>query len=65
MIESPLVAVVGTVLGAFVAAAVYGVHFGDDTMRMAGGLTGTYSGGSVNFVSWAASWACRVPSSRA
>ena len=29
------VAVTGTVLGAFVAAAVYGVHFGEDTMRMA------------------------------
>ena len=51
MIGAFLVAVVGTVLGAFVAAAVYGVHFGDDTMRMAGALTGTYSGGSVNFVS--------------
>lgn len=45
------VAVTGTVLGAFVAAAVYGVHFGEDTMRMAGALTGTYSGGSVNFIS--------------
>ena len=45
------VAVAGTVLGAFVAAAVYGARFGDDTMRMAGALTGTYSGGSVNFVS--------------
>ena len=45
------VAVAGTVLGAFVAAAVYGAHFGEDTMRMAGALTGTYSGGSVNFVS--------------
>ena len=45
------VAVTGTVLGAFVAAAVYGAHFGEDTMRMAGALTGTYSGGSVNFVS--------------
>ena len=45
------VAAAGTVLGAFVAAAVYGAHFGDDTMRMAGALTGTYSGGSVNFVS--------------
>lgn len=32
------VAVAGTVLGAFVAAAVYGAHFGDDTMRMAGAL---------------------------
>ena len=45
------VAVTGTVLGAFVAAAVYGAHFGEDTARMAGALTGTYSGGSVNFVS--------------
>ncbi len=45
------VAVAGTVLGAFVAAAVYGAHFGEDTMPMAGALTGTYSGGSVNFVS--------------
>lgn len=45
------VAVAGTVLGAFVAAAVYGARFGEDTMRMAGALTGTYSGGSVNFVS--------------
>lgn len=45
------VAVTGTVLGAFVAAAVYGSRFGEDTMRMAGALTGTYSGGSVNFVS--------------
>ena len=45
------VAVTGTVLGAFVAATVYGVQFGEDTMRMAGALTGTYSGGSVNFVS--------------
>ena len=45
------VAVAGTVLGAFVAAAVYGARFGEDTTRMAGALTGTYSGGSVNFVS--------------
>ena len=45
------VAVAGTVLGAFVAAAVYGTRFGEDTMRMAGALTGTYSGGSVNFIS--------------
>ncbi|MDE2874737.1 MAG: DUF819 family protein [Gemmatimonadota bacterium] len=51
MIGAFAVAVTGTVLGAFVAAAVYGAHFGEDTMRMAGALTGTYSGGSVNFVS--------------
>lgn len=45
------VAVTGTILGALVAAAVYGPQFGDDTWRIAGALTGTYSGGSVNFVS--------------
>ncbi|MDE2805296.1 MAG: DUF819 family protein [Gemmatimonadota bacterium] len=45
------VAVTGTVLGALVAASIYGSHFGDDTWRIAGALTGTYSGGSVNFVS--------------
>lgn len=45
------IAVLGTVLGAFVAALMYGGSFGDDTHRIAGALTGTYSGGSVNFVS--------------
>ena len=45
------VAVLGTMAGALLAAAVYGSHFGDDTWRIAGALTGTYSGGSVNFVS--------------
>jgi len=45
------IAVTGTVLGALVAAAIYGSQFGDDTWRIAGALTGTYSGGSVNFVS--------------
>ena len=45
------VAVVGTMLGAFVAAFVYHDHFADDTWRIAGALTGTYSGGSVNFIS--------------
>ena len=44
------IAVLGTVLGAFVAAIIYGSRFGDDTWRIAGALTGTYSGGSVNFV---------------
>ena len=46
-----LVAVTGTVLGACVATVIYQSHFGDDTWRIAGALTGTYSGGSVNFVS--------------
>ena len=45
------VAVTGTVVGALVAAAIYGPQFGDDTWRIAGALTGTYSGGSVNFLS--------------
>ncbi len=45
------VAVVGTMLGAFVAAILYQERFADDTWRIAGALTGTYSGGSVNFVS--------------
>ena len=44
------IAVLGTILGAFVAAFIYGSRFGDDTWRIAGSLTGTYSGGSVNFV---------------
>ena len=45
------VAVTGTVLGACVATVLYQSHFGDDAWRIAGALTGTYSGGSVNFVS--------------
>ena len=39
------IAVLGTVLGAFVAAMSYGPRFGDDTSRIAGARTGTYSGG--------------------
>jgi len=46
-----VVAVIGTMLGAFVAALLYQERFADDTWRIAGALTGTYSGGSVNFVS--------------
>jgi len=45
------VAVAGTVIGAFVAAFAYQERFLDDTWRIAGSLTGTYSGGSLNFVS--------------
>lgn len=43
-------AVVGTAAGAFVGALVFGGVFGADTWKLAGTLTGTYSGGSVNFV---------------
>ena len=46
-----IIAVVGTMIGAFVAALLYGDQFPEDTWRIAGALTGTYSGGSVNFVS--------------
>ncbi len=46
-----VIAVLGTMIGALVAALLYSDHFPDDTWRIAGALTGTYSGGSVNFVS--------------
>lgn len=43
-------ACVGTALGAFVGALLFAGAFGDETWKLAGTLTGTYSGGSVNFV---------------
>ncbi len=43
-------ALVGTVLGAFVGALMYSGSFGAQTWKLAGTLTGTYSGGSLNFV---------------
>ncbi len=43
------IALVGTVLGAFVAAFLFGDFFADDTRGIAAALTGTYTGGSVNF----------------
>ncbi len=42
--------VTGTALGAFIGAFLFSGTFGADTWRLAGTLTGTYSGGSVNFV---------------
>lgn len=45
------VAAAATAVGAMVAALVLGGAFGDDTWRLAGVMTGTYAGGSVNFVS--------------
>ena len=51
MIGAFAIAVTGTALGAMVGAFVYQDRFGDNTWRLAGTLTGTYSGGSVNFVS--------------
>jgi uncharacterized membrane protein len=43
-------AVVGTSAGALVGGLVYAGAFGGDVWRLAGVLTGTYSGGSLNFV---------------
>ena len=50
MVAAFAVAVVGTALGALVGAFVFAGTFGEDTWRLAGTLTGTYSGGGVNFV---------------
>ena len=43
-------AVAGTAIGALVATLLFGRHFADDAWRLGGVLTGTYAGGSVNFV---------------
>jgi uncharacterized membrane protein len=43
-------AVVATAVGAVVAAFAMKTAFPDDTWRLAGVMTGTYSGGSLNFV---------------
>ncbi len=43
-------AVVATMVGAIVATLAFGDAFPGDAWRMAGALTGTYAGGSVNFV---------------
>jgi uncharacterized membrane protein len=44
-------AVLGTALGAFVGAVVFAPALGESGWQLAGVFTGTYSGGSVNFVS--------------
>ena len=51
MLAAFAIAVAGTTLGAFTAAILYADRFPDDIWRIAGALTGTYSGGSVNFIS--------------
>lgn len=43
-------AVGGTALGAVLASPVLAPALGEDTWRLAGALTGTYAGGSLNFV---------------
>lgn len=43
-------AAVGTVLGATAGTLLFSAHFGEDAWRLAGAFTGTYTGGSLNFV---------------
>jgi uncharacterized membrane protein len=40
----------GTMAGAFIGAVAFSHQLGDNTWRMAGVFTGTYTGGSLNFV---------------
>ncbi len=51
MLGAFLLAGMGTALGAFVGGLVFAGRFGENTWRLGGVFTGTYSGGSVNFVS--------------
>lgn len=50
MVGAFALAAVGTATGAFVGALIFAGFLGDDTWRLAGTLTGTYTGGSLNFV---------------
>jgi uncharacterized membrane protein len=50
MLIAFLLAVAATMTGAIVASLLFGGFFPGDAWRMAGTLTGTYAGGSVNFV---------------
>jgi uncharacterized membrane protein len=51
MIGAFLLAGFGTALGAFFGGILLSGSFGENTWRLAGVFTGTYSGGSVNFIS--------------
>jgi uncharacterized membrane protein len=51
MLGAFALATLGTAVGALVAALVFAGAFDGDVWRLAGVLTGTYSGGSLNFVS--------------
>jgi uncharacterized membrane protein len=50
MLAAFLIGVAGTAIGALVGATVLAGAFGDETWKLAGVTTGTYSGGSLNFV---------------
>jgi len=51
MLGAFLLAMAATALGAFAAFFLFGGFFPEDGWRLAGVMTGTYSGGSLNFVS--------------
>lgn len=50
MLAAFLIGVAGTAIGALVGATVLAGEFGDAAWKLAGVTTGTYSGGSLNFV---------------
>ena len=50
MLKAYGLAALGTALGAFAGALIFAGAFGEDTWRLAGVMTGTYTGGSLNFV---------------
>lgn len=50
MLGAFAIAASATVMGALAATLTFGDAFGDDAWRLAGVMTGTYSGGSLNFV---------------
>ncbi len=50
MLVAFLIGVAGTAIGALVGATVLAGAFGDEAWKLAGVTTGTYSGGSLNFV---------------
>lgn len=49
MLAAFALALAGTVMGAFLAALIFAGPLGEDGWRLAGTITGTYSGGSLNF----------------
>lgn len=51
MLKAYGLAVAGTATGAFLGTLLFSGVFGEDSWRMAGVLTGTFTGGSLNFVS--------------
>lgn len=50
MLKAYGLAVLGTAAGAFTGALVFAGVFGEDSWRLSGVLTGTFTGGSLNFV---------------